>query len=57
MAALVQYRGRMRLTIVLGIIYLAILKMSHAGYRVFSRREPSEGIVWGSIFPHDGKAS
>jgi hypothetical protein len=47
----------MRLTILLGIIYLAILKASHPEYRSHAPRVHHAGIVWGSIVPHLGESA
>ncbi len=47
----------MRLTIVLGIVYLAILKLTNAGYRSPAPSPPRAGIVWGSVVPRPGESS
>ena len=47
----------MRLTLFIGIIYLAILKMANAGHRAPILREQHAGIVWGSVVAHEGEAS
>jgi len=41
----------MRITIVLGIIYLAILKFGHPVHRSQASQAERAGIVWGSIVP------
>ncbi|HEX3743720.1 MAG TPA: hypothetical protein VHW09_07315 [Bryobacteraceae bacterium] len=43
----------MRLTIVLGIIYLAVLKLTHVGHRVPALRVQRASIVWGSVVPQN----
>lgn len=43
----------MRLTFVLGIIYLAILRWTHPAHRVHTPRVEDAGIVWGSIAPRN----
>jgi hypothetical protein len=47
----------MRLTFVLGIIYLAILHATDAGHRAPSVRARRASIVWGSLVPAQAAAA
>jgi hypothetical protein len=48
-------KDRMRLRIVLGIIYLALLKASHAHHRASEAGADHASVVWGSAVPSTGK--
>jgi len=51
----------MRLTFLIGVIYLAILKAANPGHRSAPRAPASRtqyaGIVWGSLVPRGGDQS
>jgi hypothetical protein len=47
----------MRLTFLLGIVYLAILKVTNPGLRRPEVQMERASIVWGSVAPHNGESA